>query len=55
MEFLIDECLSSELAKLAHARGYGESSHVFWSQVLEIAFDEDDEIHIFRYQLPPND
>jgi hypothetical protein len=30
MKFLIDECLSPELAKLAHARGHGESSHVVW-------------------------
>lgn len=30
MKFLIDECLSPELTKLAHARGYGESSHVVW-------------------------
>ncbi|HLQ89472.1 MAG TPA: DUF5615 family PIN-like protein [Xanthobacteraceae bacterium] len=139
MKFLIDECLSPELAKLAHARGYGESSHVVWrklggrkdwelkpfivdgdwtfvtknsvdfrgptsnpgskgqyadvaihagliclngpegmnidmqlelfeqalhelstdadcvNQVLEIVLDEDDEVHILRYRLPPND
>lgn len=30
MKFLIDECLSPELTKLAHARGHGESSHVVW-------------------------
>jgi hypothetical protein len=30
MKFLVDECLSPELAKSAHARGYGESSHVVW-------------------------
>ena len=30
MKFLIDECLSPDLTKLAHARGYGESSHVVW-------------------------
>ncbi len=30
MKFLIDECLSPELVKRAHARGYGESSHVAW-------------------------
>ena len=30
MKFLIDECLSPELTKLAFARGYGESSHVVW-------------------------
>lgn len=28
MKFLIDECLSPELTKLAHAKGHGESSHV---------------------------
>jgi hypothetical protein len=30
MKFLVDECLSPELAKRAQARGYGESSHVVW-------------------------
>jgi predicted nuclease of predicted toxin-antitoxin system len=30
MKLLIDECLSPELTKLAHAKGYGESSHVVW-------------------------
>ena len=30
MKFLIDECLSPELTKRAHDRGYGESSHVVW-------------------------
>ncbi|MBI3676947.1 MAG: DUF5615 family PIN-like protein [Proteobacteria bacterium] len=30
MKFLIDECLSPELAQMAHARGHGESSHVVW-------------------------
>ncbi len=30
MKFLIDECLSPRLTKLAHAEGYGESSHVVW-------------------------
>lgn len=30
MKFLIDECLSPELTKRAHARGFGESSHVVW-------------------------
>lgn len=29
MNFLVDECLSPELAQMAHARGY-ESSHVVW-------------------------
>jgi predicted nuclease of predicted toxin-antitoxin system len=30
MKFLIDECLSPDLAKLARDRGYGESTHVNW-------------------------
>ena len=30
MKFLVDECLSEELTKLAVARGYGELSHVRW-------------------------
>jgi hypothetical protein len=30
MKFLVDECLSPELTRRAHARGYGESSHVVW-------------------------
>ncbi len=30
MKFLIDECLSPELTKLAFQKGYGESSHVVW-------------------------
>jgi hypothetical protein len=30
MKFLVDECLSPELAKMAHDRGHGESSHVVW-------------------------
>jgi hypothetical protein len=30
MKFLIDECLSPKLAKLARDRGYSESSHVVW-------------------------
>jgi len=30
MKLLVDECLSPELTKLAHARGHGESSHVVW-------------------------
>jgi hypothetical protein len=28
MKFLVDECLSPDLVKLAHDRGHGESSHV---------------------------
>jgi len=30
MKFLVDECLSPELVRRAHAAGYGESSHVVW-------------------------
>lgn len=30
MKFLVDECLSHELTKLAQARGHRESSHVKW-------------------------
>ena len=30
MKFLIDECLSPELAQLAWEAGHGESSHVVW-------------------------
>lgn len=30
MKFLIDECLSPELAKVAIKNGYGESSHIVW-------------------------
>lgn len=30
MKFLIDECLSEELAKLARDRGHPETSHVRW-------------------------
>ncbi|MFD2051911.1 DUF5615 family PIN-like protein [Mesorhizobium calcicola] len=30
MKFLIDECLSPELAKLARERGFTESNHVRW-------------------------
>ncbi|MEO9336777.1 DUF5615 family PIN-like protein [Mesorhizobium sp. SB112] len=30
MKFLIDECLSPELAKLALDKGFGETSHVVW-------------------------
>jgi predicted nuclease of predicted toxin-antitoxin system len=30
MKFLIDECLSPTLVRLAHERGYGESTHVGW-------------------------
>ncbi|MFZ1430226.1 MAG: DUF5615 family PIN-like protein [Geminicoccaceae bacterium] len=30
MKFLIDECLSPELTRLARVQGHGESSHVVW-------------------------
>lgn len=30
MKFLVDECLSPDLTKLAHAKGHGKSSHVVW-------------------------
>jgi Domain of unknown function (DUF5615) len=30
MKFLVDECLSPELTKLARAKGYAESAHVVW-------------------------
>nr|WP_200985073.1 DUF5615 family PIN-like protein [Rhizobium rhizogenes]QCL09121.1 hypothetical protein pC5.7b_254 [Rhizobium rhizogenes]QCL09503.1 hypothetical protein pC5.8a_11 [Rhizobium rhizogenes] len=30
MKFLIDECLSPALAKMALEKSYGESSHVVW-------------------------
>lgn len=33
MKFLIDECLSPELAKLALEKGHGETSHVIWMKL----------------------
>ncbi|MER8530471.1 DUF5615 family PIN-like protein [Mesorhizobium sp. M1272] len=30
MKFLIDECLTPELAKIAHGKGHCETSHVVW-------------------------
>lgn len=30
MKFLIDECLSPELAKIAIDKDYGETSHIVW-------------------------
>jgi len=30
MRFLVDECLSPALVRLAHEAGYGQSSHVVW-------------------------
>lgn len=49
MKFLIDECLSEELAILARDRGYPESSHVRWIgkggakdwQLLKVILDGD--------------
>lgn len=33
MKFLIDECLSPELAKIAKREGYGETSHIVWMKL----------------------
>jgi len=33
VKFLVDECLSPELVKLARERGYGESTHVVWRKL----------------------
>jgi hypothetical protein len=33
VRFLIDDCLSFELVKLAHDRGYLESTHVVWRKL----------------------
>ena len=33
MKFLIDECLSPELVKLAQEKGHGESTHVVWRKL----------------------
>ncbi len=33
MKFLVDECLSPELAKLALGKGYGQTSHVVWMKL----------------------
>ncbi|WP_454685496.1 DUF5615 family PIN-like protein [Ancylobacter moscoviensis] len=30
MKFLIDECLSPELVRIAHEKGHREASHVVW-------------------------
>ncbi|MDE3761591.1 DUF5615 family PIN-like protein [Sinorhizobium meliloti] len=30
MKFLIDECLSPQLARMAIEKGHGETSHVVW-------------------------
>jgi predicted nuclease of predicted toxin-antitoxin system len=33
VKFLIDECLSPKLVKLAQDKGYGESTHVTWRKL----------------------
>jgi hypothetical protein len=33
VKFLIDECLTPELVKLAQEKGYGESTHVVWREL----------------------
>jgi hypothetical protein len=33
VKFLIDECLSPELVKLAQEKGHGESTHVVWRKL----------------------
>lgn len=33
MKFLIDECLSPQLAKVAIEKGHGETSHVVWIKI----------------------
>ncbi|MEI2298818.1 hypothetical protein [Ensifer sp. MJa1] len=33
MKFLIDQCLSPELAKIAIEKGHGETSHVVWMKL----------------------
>lgn len=33
MKFLVDECLSPRLVKLAQEKGYGESTHVVWRKL----------------------
>ncbi|MFQ6163535.1 DUF5615 family PIN-like protein [Sinorhizobium meliloti] len=33
MKYLIDECLSPELAKMAIEKGHGETSHVVWMKL----------------------
>jgi len=33
VKFLIDECLSPKLVKLAQDKGYGESTHVAWRKL----------------------
>ena len=30
MKFLVDECLSPQLVRLAQDKGYGESTHIVW-------------------------
>lgn len=59
MKFLIDECLSPELAKLALEKGHGETSHVVWMKLaglkdwelkpgVELVQDSFDETDIIR-------
>lgn len=33
MKFLVDECLSPALARMAQERGFGESSHIVWMRL----------------------
>jgi hypothetical protein len=33
VKFLVDECLSPKLVKLAQGKGYGESTHVVWRKL----------------------
>jgi hypothetical protein len=33
VKFLVDECLSPELVRLAQEKGYGESTHVVWRKL----------------------
>jgi hypothetical protein len=62
MKFLIDECLSQELTKIAHEKGHEEASHVVLleldhnddlvNQVLEVTLDDKETLRIVRYALP---
>lgn len=44
MKFLIDECLSPELVKLAHDRGHGHTLHSRWRLQPQHLKLKDDEI-----------
>ena len=69
MKFLIDECLSPELAKRARNEGYGElqmelfgyaledlaANEDLVNRVLEVTLEVDDQILIRRYALPAED